>query len=75
MVFPIDATVVTLTSKLLCMQGQYQVKLLNAVNVSQGYGSEWLVDFGQWHEAKLTDYIAGMVPENGIGIMNRGFVS
>ena len=68
MLFPIDSTVVSLTSKLFWIQGQHQVKLLNGVNVSQGY------DFGQGHDAKFTDYIAGMIPEDGIGIMDRGFV-
>ena len=37
MLFPIDATVVSLTSKLFWVQGQHQVKLLNSVNVTQGY--------------------------------------
>jgi putative transposase len=73
--FPIDATVVSLTSKLFWTQGHHQVKLLNGVNVSQGYVSECLIHFGQGHEAKFTDYILGMIPENGIGIMDRGFAS
>jgi putative transposase len=75
MLFPIDSTVVSLTSKLFYQQGQYQVKLLNGVNVSQGYVSECLIDFGQGHKAKFSDYILGMIPENGIGIMDRGFAS
>ncbi len=37
MLFPIDSTVVSLTSKLFWAQGQHQVKLLNGVNLSQGY--------------------------------------
>lgn len=36
MLFPIDSTVVTLTSKLFWLQGYHQVKLLNGVNLSQG---------------------------------------
>jgi putative transposase len=36
MLFPIDATVVSLTSQLFGAQGQHQVKLLNGVNTSQG---------------------------------------
>jgi hypothetical protein len=35
MLFPIDSTVVSLTSKLFWVQGQHQVKLLNGVNLSQ----------------------------------------
>jgi putative transposase len=34
MLFPIDSTVVSLTSKLFYQQGHHQVKLLNGVNVS-----------------------------------------
>jgi hypothetical protein len=75
MLFPIDSTVVSLTSKLFWVQGQHQVKLLNGVNLSQGYVSECLIHFGQGHDAKFTDYIAGMIPEDGIGIMDRGFAS
>jgi hypothetical protein len=33
------------------------------------------MSFGQGHDAKFTDYIAGMIPEGGIGIMDRGFAS
>jgi putative transposase len=75
MLFPIDATVVSLTSKLFWAQGHHQVKLLNGVNASQGYVSECLIDFGQGHEAKFSDYIASMIAENGIGIMDRGFAN
>ncbi len=73
MLFPIDSTVVSLTSKLFWVQGQHQVQLLNGVNVSQRYVSECLIDFGQGHDAKFTAYIAGIITENGIGIMDRGF--
>ncbi len=72
---PLDATVVSLTSKLFWAQGQHQVKLLNGVNLSQGYVSECLIHFGQGHDAKFTDYIASMIAEDGIGIMDRGFAS
>ncbi len=53
MLFPIDSTVVSLTSKLFYQQGHHQVKLLNGVNVSQGYGSECLSQYDprrrHWH--------------------------
>jgi putative transposase len=53
MLFPIDSTVVSLTSKLFYQQGQHQVKLLNGVNVSQGYGSACLSQYDprrrHWH--------------------------
>ncbi|MGE5655707.1 MAG: hypothetical protein ACM37W_03760 [Actinomycetota bacterium] len=45
MLFPIDSTVVTLTSQLFWLQGYYQVKLLKGVNLSQGNQSECLIHF------------------------------
>ena len=75
MLFPIDSTVVTLTSKLFWQQGYHQVKLLNGVNLTQGNPSDCLIHFGQGHDARFVDSILGMIPENGIGIMGRGFAS
>jgi putative transposase len=45
MLFPIDSTVITLTSKLFWMQGYHQVKLLSGVNLTQGNPSECLIHF------------------------------
>lgn len=75
LLFPIDSTIVTLTSKLFWLQGYHQVKLLNGVNLEQGDPSECLIHFGQGHDAKFADSVIGMIPENGIGIMDRGFAS
>ena len=33
------------------------------------------MSFGQGHDAKFTDYIASMITENGIGIIERGCAS
>jgi putative transposase len=75
MLFPIDSTVITLTSKLFWMQGYHQVKLMNGVNLTQGNPSECLIHFGQGHDARFAELVPGMIPENGIGIMDRGFAS
>jgi putative transposase len=75
MLLPIDSTVVTLTSKLFWMQGYHQVKLLNGVNLEQGNSSECLIHFGQGHDAKFAELVTSMIPEDGIGIMDRGFAS
>ncbi|MGE5660287.1 MAG: transposase [Actinomycetota bacterium] len=75
MLFPIDSTVVTLTSKLFWLQGYHQVKLLNGVNLSQGNPSECLINFGQGHDAKFAEFVIGMIPEDAVGIMDRGFAS
>ena len=73
MLFPLDSTVITLTSKLFWMQGYHQVKLMNGVNLTQGNPGECLIHFGQGHDAKFSELVTGMIPENGIGIMDRGF--
>lgn len=75
MLFPIDSTIVTLTSKLFWMQGYHQVKLMNGVNLVQGNPSECLIHFGQGHDALFASLVPGMIPEDGIGIMDRGFAS
>lgn len=75
MLFPIDSTVITLTSKLFWMQEYHQVKLLNGINLAQGNTSECLIHFGQGHDASLAELVPGMIPEGGIGIMDRGFAS
>jgi putative transposase len=75
MLFPIDSTVITLTSKLFWLQGYHQVKLLNGINLTQRNPSECLIHFGQGHDAKFADSVVGMIPENGIGILDRGFAS
>ncbi|MGE5659601.1 MAG: transposase [Actinomycetota bacterium] len=75
MLFPIDSTVVTLTSQLFWLQGYHQVKLLNGVNLSQGNPSECLINFGQGHDAKFAEFVIKIIPEDAVGIMDRGFAS
>lgn len=75
MLVPIDSTVVSLTSKLFWEQKYHQVKLLNGINLEQGNPTECLIHFGQGHDARFADSINSMIPENGVGIMDRGFAS
>lgn len=75
MLFPIDSTVVTLTSKLFWAQGYHQVKLLNGLNLEQGNPSDCLIHFGQGHDARFAESVMGMIPENAVGVMERGFAS
>ena len=75
MLFPIDSTVITLTSKLFWLQGYHQVKLMNGVNLAQGNLSQCLIHFGQGHDAKFADSVSTMIPEDAVGIMDRGFAS
>jgi putative transposase len=73
--FPIDSTVISLTSKLFWKQKYHQVKLITGINLTHGNVSECLISFGQDPDAKFADSVIGMIPENGIGIMDRGYAS
>lgn len=73
MLIPLDSTVITLTSKLFWAQKYHQVKLLNGINLTQRNPTECLIHFGQGHDALFADAVLSMIPENGIGIMDRGF--
>lgn len=75
MLIPLDSTVVTLTSKLFWAQEYHQVKLLNGINLTQGNPTECLIHFGQGHDARFADVVPSMIPEGGIGILDRGFAS
>lgn len=75
MLVPIDSTVISLTSKLFWEQEYHQVKLLNGINLEQGNPTECLIHFGQGHDARFAETVNSMIPENGIGILDRGFAS
>lgn len=75
MLIPIDSTVITLTSKLFWEQEYHQVKLLNGINLEQGNPTECLIHFGQGHDARFAEMINSMIPDNGVGVMDRGFAS
>lgn len=36
---------------------------------------ECLIHFGQGRDAKFAEFLTGMIPENAVGIMDRGFAS
>ncbi len=71
--FPLDSTIVTLTSKLLWHQGFHQVKLFSGLNLSIGEPDGVLIHFGQGHDNKYGDETIDANPENGLSIMDRGF--
>ena len=75
MLVPIDSTVISLTSKLFWEEEYHQVKLLNGINLEQGNPTECLIHFGQGHDARFAESVNSMIPENGIGVMDRGFAS
>lgn len=71
--FPLDSTIVTLTSKLLWCQGYHQVKLFSGLNLLTAEPDGILIHFGQGHDSKYGDETIDSTPENGVGIMDRGF--
>jgi IS4 transposase len=73
--FPLDSTIISLTSKLLWCQGYHQVKLFCGLNDWTNEVGGIVINFGQGHDSKLGKKTIEEIPENGIGIMDRGFAS
>jgi putative transposase len=73
LICPIDSTTITLTSKLLWMQGYHQVKLFSSLNLSSGIPEENLVNFGYDHDYNYGEEMIDALPPNGVGVMDRGF--
>ena len=73
--FPLDSTIITLTSKLLWREKYHQVKLFAGINsFNSGIGGV-KIHFGQGHDSKHGNETIANIPENSIGIMDRGFCS
>lgn len=73
--FPIDSTIVTLTSKLLWSQGIRQVKLLAGINLLTDEPEGVVIHFGEGHDSKQGKETIDSTPENGVSILDRGFSS
>lgn len=73
--FPLDSTIVTLTSKLLWSQGYHQVKLFSGLNLLTAEPGGIAIHFGQGHDSKYGDSTIEATPANGVSIMDRGFSS
>ena len=73
--FPLDSTIVTLTSKLLWGLGYHQVKLFSGLDLLTSSPDGILIHFGQGHDSKYGDETIAATPENGCSIMDRGFAS
>ena len=73
--FPVDSTIVTLTSKLLWSQGYHQVKLLSGLNLLTAEPGGIFIHFGQGHDSKYGNATIDATPENGVSVMDRGFSS
>lgn len=75
LLFPLDSTIITLTSKLLWCQGYHQVKLFCGLNSWTSELGGIVIHFGQGHDSKYGNKTIDEIPENGVGIMDRGFSS
>ena len=73
--FPLDSTIVTLTSKLLWEQGYHQVKLFAGLNSATGEPGGISIHFGQGHDNKYGNETIDATPDNAVGVMDRGFSS
>jgi putative transposase len=71
--FPIDSTIISLTSKLLWKEGYHQVKLFSGVNLLTAEPGGILIHFGQGHDSKYGEETIAATPKNGVNIMDRGF--
>lgn len=70
---PIDSTVITLTSKLLWVLGHHQVKLFSALNLATGSPEDNLINFRHNHDYKFGSLMMSKLPENAVGVVDRGF--
>jgi putative transposase len=70
---PIDSTIITLTSKLLWVLGYHQVKLFSSLNLSTGSPADNLINFGYDNDYKFGARMMNSLPDNAVGVMDRGF--
>ena len=73
--FPIDSTIITLTSKLLWQENWHQVKLFCGLNSITSEVGGIVIHFGQGHDSKEGKETIAAIPENAVGVMDRGFAS
>jgi len=71
--FPLDSTIITLTSKLFWHYKQ--VKLTLGLDINEGNIGDESIIFGKTNDHKIGYLMIGTIPENAIGIMDRGFAS
>jgi putative transposase len=71
--FPIDSTIISLTSKLLWKEGYHQVKLFSGINLLTAEPDGILIHFGQGHDSKYGEETIAATPRNGVSVMDRGF--
>ena len=73
--FPIDSTIISLTSKLLWQEKWHQVKLFCGLNSITSEVGGIVIHLGQGHDSKEGKETIASIPQNSIGVMDRGFAS
>ena len=73
MLFPLDSTIISLTSRLMWELGYHQVKLFSGINLSTGEPGGIVIHFGQGHDNKYGHETIAETPGNGVAVMDRGF--
>lgn len=48
---------------------------MNGINLTQGNPTECLIHFGQGHDARFAEMVNSMIPQDGVGVMDRGFAT
>lgn len=72
-IFPLDSTIISITSKLMWKLGFHQVKLFSGINLSTGEPGGIVIHFGQGHDNKYGNETIEATPENAVAVMDRGF--
>ncbi len=62
-----------MTSKLLWFLGHHQVKLFSSLNLATGTPEDNVINFGHNHDYNFGSKMMSGLPENGVGVMDRGF--
>lgn len=60
-------------SKLFWVRDIHQVKLYSGINLLTGCTTDILIRFGYNNDVKFTETLSTIIPENGVGVLDRGF--
>jgi len=66
--FPLDSTIITLTSKLFWHYKQ--VKLTLGLDTNEGNIGDEPITLGKTHDHRIGHLVIGTIPENAVGIMD-----
>ncbi len=73
-IYPIDSTIITLTSKLLWILDYHQFKIFTSLNLATETPEDNFINFGHYHDYKSGSQIMSSLRNNALRVMNRGLV-